>query len=167
MDICEKENFKRMFLKYHGDLERFLISRGNSTSDALDIIQESFLRLWEKCKEVSESSLKSFLFTTSERIFIDRYRKEKTRKKYSGSLRLKSDNNDGQFQLELEEFKQHLESVLSSMNQNSREVFMLHRFEKMKYKEIAERLDISVKAVEKRMQNALLYLANNKIPKIK
>lgn len=52
------------------------------------------------------------------------------------------------------------------MHPGAREVFMLHRFENMKYREIAEQLEISTKAVEKRMHNALLYLASNKIPKI-
>lgn len=167
MNICEKANFKLMFIKHHKDLERFILSKGSSSSDALDIAQESFLRLWQKCKEVSEKSLKSFLLTTSERIFIDRYRKEKTKQKFAATLSFKTDINDGQYQLELEEFKIHLEKVISSMKTNSREVFMLHRFEKMKYREISERIGITQKAVEKRMQDALLHLAKNQIPKIR
>ncbi len=167
MNVCEKVVFKQVFLKYHRDLERYLISRGSTSADALDIIQESFLRLWEKCKEVSEKSLKSFLLTSSNRIFIDRYRKDKTRLKYTESLSFKSEIKDGQYHLELEEFKKYFEQVLSSMKPSYREVFMLHRFEKMKYKEIAEALGITQKAVEKRMQNALLHLTKHKIPKIK
>jgi len=167
MNICEKANFKMMFLKYHQDLERFMISRGAHKHEALDIAQEAFLRLWEKCKEVSEKSLKSFLFTTSNRIFIDQYRKEQSRQNYMVMLDWKSDIQDGQYKLEMDEFKNKLEKVISSMKPKEREVFMLNRFEKMKYREIAEKLEISQKAVEKRMQNALIHLSKNKIPKIR
>lgn len=167
MNICEKATFKLMFLKYHQDLERFMLSRGANRSEALDIAQESFLRLWEKCKEVSEKSLKSFLFTTSDRIFIDQYRKQQTKKKYMAALDWKSEVQDGQYQMEMEEFKTRLEEVIASMKPKAREVFMLHRFEKMKYREIANQLEITQKAVEKRMQDALLHLSKNKIPKIR
>lgn len=167
LNICEKANFKAMFLKYHQDIERFMLSRGASQPEALDISQEAFLRLWEKCKEVTEKSLKSFLFTTSDRIYIDQYRKQQTKQKYRASLSWKSEIKDGQYQMEMEEFKKRLEDVISSMKPIAREVFMLNRFERMKYREIAEQLNISQKAVEKRMQVALLHLANNNIPKIR
>lgn len=167
MNICDKANFKLMFLKYHQDLERFMLSKGVVQSEALDIAQETFLRLWEKCKDVSEKSLKSFLFTTSERIFIDQYRKKQTKQKYRALLNWKTDIKDGQYQLEMEEFKIRLEDVITEMKPKVREVFMLNRFERMKYREIAEQLGISQKAVEKRMHEALIHLSKNKIPKIK
>lgn len=167
INLCDKANFKNMFLKYHPDLERYMKSRGANAAEALDIAQESFLRLWEKCKEVTEKSLKSFLFTTSDRILVDQYRKQKTKQKYLVHLGWKSEQEDGQYQLEMDEFKTQLERVISSMKPLAREVFMLSRYEKMKYKEIASRLNISQKAVEKRMQDALLHLAKNKIPKFK
>jgi len=122
--------------------------------------------LWKKCKEVSESKVKSFLFTTSSRILIDEYRKRQTRQKYQVTLDWKSNSEDAQYQLEMSEFKEKLEDVISSMSPTAREVFLMHRFESMKYKEIAQHIGISIKAVEKRMHKALLHLSNNKIPKI-
>lgn len=166
MNTCEKANFKKVFLKLHPSVESFIISRGANKNEALDIAQESFLRLWEKCKEVTEKSLKSFLFTTADRIFIDQFRKNKTKQKYVATLGWDADLKDGQYQLEMQEFKNHFEEVISAMNEKSREVFMLHRFERWKYREIADQLNISQKTVEKRMHNALMFLSKNKIPKI-
>ena len=48
--------------------------------------------------------------------------------------------------------------ALSNLPEKQRIVFMMSRFEEMKYHEIAERLEIGVKAVEKRMKKALEYL---------
>jgi RNA polymerase sigma-70 factor (ECF subfamily) len=53
------------------------------------------------------------------------------------------------------EYEQKLMSVLGSIPEGSREVFMMNRIEDLKYKDIADRLGISVKAVEKRMSKAL------------
>ena len=51
-----------------------------------------------------------------------------------------------------------LENTISALPEKQREVFLLNRIEKKKYKEIALHLDISVKAVEKRMHQALLVM---------
>jgi RNA polymerase sigma-70 factor (ECF subfamily) len=51
-----------------------------------------------------------------------------------------------------------LESVIAGLPEKQREVFLLSRIDKKKYAEIAEMLDISVKAVEKRMSQALIIL---------
>jgi len=143
-----------------------MLSRGANSEESLDIVQESFIRLWKKCKEISESSAKSFLFTTSSRILIDEYRKQQTKQKYKITLDWKSNVQDPQYQMEMSEFKQKLEEVIASMSPTAKEVFLMHRFESMKYREIAEHLGISVKAVEKRMHKALIHLSKNKIPKI-
>lgn len=166
MGICEEGLFKSLFVKYHGDIERFMISRGANQQEALDIAQESFVRLWQKCKEITSSGARPFLYTTSSRILIDEYRKKQTREKYKLSLSWAPNRQDAQYQMEMEEFREHLEQVIASMKEGAREVFVLHRFESMKYKEIAAHLGISVKAVEKRMHSALSHLANHKIPKI-
>jgi RNA polymerase sigma-70 factor (ECF subfamily) len=54
---------------------------------------------------------------------------------------------------------------LNEMNEKQREVFLMNRTEEMTYKEIAERLDLSVKAVEKRMSLAIGFLREKLIKK--
>jgi RNA polymerase sigma-70 factor (ECF subfamily) len=56
------------------------------------------------------------------------------------------------------EFMDKLERTIDSLPEKQKEVFLLNRIEKKKYKEIAEQLDISVKAVEKRMHLALVVM---------
>jgi RNA polymerase sigma factor (sigma-70 family) len=60
--------------------------------------------------------------------------------------------------LEGEEFKARLTAAIADLPEGQRTVFLLNRTEQKTYKEIAELLGISVKAVEKRMHKALLNL---------
>jgi len=58
-----------------------------------------------------------------------------------------------------------LEEAINSLPEGQREVFLLNRIEKHTYKQIAEMLDVSVKAIEKRMHKALLKLKTLLHPK--
>ena len=67
-------------------------------------------------------------------------------------------NQDPQFLMEEQEFKRRLEDAISQLPEGQRVVFLMNRIDKKKYRVIAEELDISVKAVEKRMHLALKTL---------
>ena len=67
-------------------------------------------------------------------------------------------NESPEFILLEKEFLEKLENTIAGLPQKQREVFLLNRIEKKKYKEIAVLLNISVKAVEKRMHSALLIM---------
>ena len=68
--------------------------------------------------------------------------------------------------MEEDEFKTRLEQAISELVPTQREVFLMNRIDKKKYSEIAEELEISVKAVEKRMGKALKIL-RSKIKELK
>jgi len=63
-----------------------------------------------------------------------------------------------QFELEEKEFEEQLNNSISALPEGCREVFLMNRIDKLKYTEIAERLELSVKAVEKRMSKAISIL---------
>ena len=56
------------------------------------------------------------------------------------------------------EFKLRLEQAISELPETQREVFLMNRIDKLTYAEIAERLGVSVKAIEKRMGKALKHM---------
>ena len=63
-----------------------------------------------------------------------------------------------EYLLEEEEFKKKLQHTLSLLSDAQREVFLLNRIDGKKYREIAEMLGVSQKAIEKRMSGALKIL---------
>ena len=57
-----------------------------------------------------------------------------------------------------EELEQKIQAAINELPEKCREVFLLSRFENLKYKEIAEKLNISIKTVEAQMSKALQHL---------
>ncbi len=163
MSICDPKKFKEVFMTWMEPLQRFIQSKGVDAAVSADLSQEAFVRLWNNCAKVPQEKAKSFLFTVGNNLIIDEYRKNQTQLKLKQITPGSTDRQDGQYHMEVEEFKQKLENAINTMTAGSKEVFMLYRFNEMSYKEIAEQLGISVKAVEKRMSGALKHLANLEI----
>ncbi len=167
MSICKEDIFKKLFESCQPSVQRFLRSKGLSLEASADLAQDAFVRLWNNCKKVSEDKALSYLFTVANNLIIDSARRDKTKQKYLSGLKINHENMDPEYQLRMVDFKSKLESTIESMTNGSREVFLMSRFNDMSYKEIAAALDLSVKAVEKRMSIALKHLVENNIIKRK
>lgn len=163
MDICEKLVFKQVFDNWNISIQRFLISRGLGSDDAADLMQDCFVRLWNNCSKVKFEQVGPYMLTMAKNISIDHFRKQQVRLKHKQQITDKVEKKDGQYLLEEAEFKDKLERAIDTIPALSKEVFIMHRFNNMSYKDIAKSLEISVKAVEKRMHKALAHLYNKKI----
>jgi len=128
---------------------------------AQDIVQDVFIKLWSDRSIIISQSLNSFLFTMVRNSCLQQLEKQKVRNKYLESTRLMlqeeelryfMDENQALIEQELED---KLNEVLNSLPERCRQIFNMSRFENRKNKEIAEELEISVKAVEKQITKAL------------
>lgn len=90
--------------------------------------------------------------------FLMHLRSKKVSDKHLQSIEFTCNTEDPQHQLQYSELKKEYETALTEMSEGQRVVFLMSRLEELTYKEIAERLDLSVKAVEKRMSLALKEL---------
>jgi RNA polymerase sigma-70 factor (ECF subfamily) len=91
-------------------------------------------------------------------MFSSGYRREPLETNYSTSLnRAYTDFSQGD-ELRYKELFENYTKALTELSEKQRTVFLMSRMEGLKYHEIAERLDLSVKAVEKRMNITLVYL---------
>jgi RNA polymerase sigma-70 factor (ECF subfamily) len=98
------------------------------------------------------------LFTVANNLFLNQAKHQKVVLKFEQRGHTQRTDEDPAFLLEEQEFKTRLEKAINDLPEGQREVFLMNRLDKMKYREIAEALNISVKAVEKRMHKALLAL---------
>jgi RNA polymerase sigma-70 factor (ECF subfamily) len=83
---------------------------------------------------------------------------DKVVRKHQETLTRHATNESPEFIMLETEFMEKLEHTINTLPEKQKEVFLLNRIEKKKYKEIAIQLDISVKAVEKRMHLALVVM---------
>ena len=157
-DICKTVVFDSVFNKYAKDLKRFLFFKYNDMASAEDVIQETFIKLWNNCANVTLEKVKSYLFTLANNAFLDIKRHEKVVRNHQNNYANNATSESPEFLMIEEEFLVKVENVIASLPEKQREVFLMSRMEKMKYKEIAAKLDLSVKAVEKRMRNALIVV---------
>ena len=116
------------------------------------------MKIWEKNLEYNENQIKGLLYKISKELWISQYRKLDSARKFELNLTYEDERITPEDLLEYDELRVKYEEVLSILPENQREVFLMSRMEDLTYKEIADRLDISVKAIEKRMSLALRTL---------
>ncbi|WP_298156819.1 sigma-70 family RNA polymerase sigma factor [Flavobacterium sp.] len=157
--LCEPAAFRQTFDAHYKMLRNFLLFRYRDSDLADDIAQNAFVKLWENCAILKKEQAKSFLFTTAIRLSLNQLKHQKVVADYQLQLEPKiADKESPQFLMEETEFRQQLERAIGALPERQREVFMLNRFESQSYTEIAALLNLSVKAVEKRMHQALVTL---------
>jgi len=160
-----RDQFKYCFDEYFDAIRRYLVYRGADSDLATDITQDVFMKLWEKKLDYEEGGTKSLLYKMASDAFISHFRKTKVAAKYEESMEMKIETDDPEKQLQYKEMESTYHAALNELSEKQREVFLMNRTEEMTYKEIAEQLNLSVKAVEKRMSQALSFLRERLIKK--
>lgn len=150
--------FKHLFNNHFDAVRNYIWYRSGNPELASDVAQETFLKLWEKRPYADKTKLRGLLFKMAGDIFISAYRKQTTELKFRTNLKPGIENKTPEEKLHYNELKERYETVLNKMPENQRVVFLMNRMDKMKYREIAEATGIGIKAVEKRMSQALKLL---------
>lgn len=159
--MLDCEQFKFLFDKHFDALRNYIYYRISDEDMATDYAQDVFLKLWEKRKQWYDTEhLKSLLYKMAADLIVSHYRKGQTKVQFDQYLKVQSDeiHETPESVLQYAELKKQIASALSTMNEGQRVAFLMNRDEGLTYREIAERLDISEKTVEKRMSNALKWL---------
>ena len=151
-------DFKSLFDQYYQGLKSFIYYKIGDIDAAEDIVQEVFIKLWDRRDQIEMKTVKSFIFTIANNMAINHLKHQKIVFNFARNDQRKKTSESPEYELELKEFKERLENILAEMPENARVVFLMNRIEKLTYNEIAERLGLSVKAIEKRMSNALSFM---------
>lgn len=160
--VCEEVVFSNFFRSNIKVIRNYLLYKFGNEEQANDITQEAFLKLWENCSEVSLGKAKAFVFKVANNQTLNQIAHQKVVLNYSKKENVKiSTNESPEFILEEKDFKKKLETSISNLTEAQRTAFLLHRIDGKKYSEIALILDISIKAVEKRIHGALVSLRND------
>ncbi|WP_299365756.1 RNA polymerase sigma factor [Winogradskyella sp.] len=157
-NICNSKTFESIYNTYAKDIRRFLFFKIQDIEKAEDLMQDVFIKLWDNCSKVDYNKVKSYMFSTANNMFLNVVKHEKVVQNYNKLNKSEATNESPEYIMLEKEFMEKLEATIANLPEKQREVFLMNRIEKKKYKEIAEQLNISVKAVEKRMHQALLTM---------
>lgn len=157
-DICNESVFQSVYNDLNKEVWRFIYYKCGDAAQADDLVQDAFIKLWQNCAKTTMGSAKSFLFTITRNAFLNEVAHKKVILNHVKFQSIRVDNESPEHILQQKEFNDKIESAISNLTEGQRTAFLLNRVEGKKYTEIATILDISVKAVEKRMSLALKTL---------
>jgi RNA polymerase sigma-70 factor (family 1) len=157
--LCSEAVFKSIFESHFKSLRNFLVYKFKDIERAEDVAQNAFVILWENCSKLKPEQAKSFLFTTAIRLSLNAIKHDKVVSNFELQSKPSGIHQESpEFILLEAELNVQLEKAISDLPEKQRTVFLMNRFDNHSYTEIAALLDLSVKAVEKRMHLALLSL---------
>ncbi len=155
--LHDADAFAELIRRYEGMALSVAYARTRNASDAGDIVQEAFLRAWQRLDSLDDPSrFGHWLSRMIRNLAIDQARRNRP-----GSL---DDSYDpaaddlGPAPMEIAEQKRQIDRALQGLDELSRECVILRYYENMSSKEIAEALDITPAAVDMRLSRARTQL---------
>lgn len=153
--------FKMVFDQHYNTLCNYALALLKDPSASEDVVQEVFIRIWEKRRDIITSeTIRFYLFTAVRNNCLTHLQKER-----KAAIVAFNDCDDAEESMAFPEevktesdYKSQLASAMDQLPPKCREVFLLSRMSKQSYKEIADTLDISVKTVENQIGKALKIL---------
>lgn len=126
-----------------------------------EIVQELFVRFWEQreTKDIT-TTVRAYLYTSVKNACLNQLKHLKIKEKYKHEQERELTFNSSHEQngLEVSELDQKIHAAINSLPEGRRKIFILSRFDGLKYQEIADKLNISIKTVENQMGEALKFL---------
>lgn len=156
-------DFDTIFRKYHRPLVLYASKFVSNEEVSLDLVQDVFALIWEKQKlDMDEEHLKAYLFRSTRNACLNYLKHQKVMHKHRQlstlvDLEIRHFESGEKSLIEKESLAKIYEAI-HSLSTIHREVIELSRFEGLKNKEIAERLNIPVRTVETRLFRALSSL---------
>lgn len=159
--VCNETVFNSVYNDISQSVWRFAYYKCGDEAQADDLVQDAFIKLWSNCAKVTIAKAKSFLFTVTNNAFLNQVAHKKVVLRHAQLMPIKVDHESPEFVLEEKQYLKKLQDAIADLSEAQRTAFLMNRIDGMKYTEIAEHLNISVKAVEKRMSQALKKLRSD------
>jgi len=150
--------FEMIFRTYYQPLCRYAYSFLRDKEEAEEVVQAAFIGFWEKQSKLAiETSLKSYLYRMIRNSCLNVIKHEKVKQQHvAHELAVMEVSHESVSQnVQANELEIKIAEAMKTLPEQCRIVFQLSRFEELKYQEIADQLQISIKTVENHMGKAL------------
>lgn len=156
--------FQCIYEKYRNDIYTYAKALLRSEAAAEGIVQEVFLRVWQKADQLNpDLSLKSFLFTMCRNLCFDSLRKIANNRKLSEEIFHTSEPADDELQDALidQEYELIKQGAIEKLPPKRKLIFQMSREREMSYEEISAELGISISTVKSQMNKALKHMRSH------
>lgn len=151
------EEFKSLYDKYFDSIRRYIYYRSGDKELSKDLAQETFMQIWKKKFKITDEGLKNLIYKIANQMFLNFIKQKKNNENLLKNINFNVEYNDDQIS---EERRNKFNLALSNLNEKQRSVLLMKKIDGYTNKEIAVYLNISIKAVEKRMTQAIKNLKN-------
>jgi RNA polymerase sigma-70 factor (ECF subfamily) len=152
--------FDNLYSEYYQKLCTFLIGYTDDTAIIEDVVQDVFLKIWTNRKNLSiKTSLSGYLYKTAYTTLMEKYRQVKKKNNllasyyYTAMIQAMESNQD-----EKNKRLKKLRKCIENLPERCRLVFYENKMMGLKYIEVAEKLNISIKTVEGHISRAMSIL---------
>jgi RNA polymerase sigma-70 factor (ECF subfamily) len=150
----EKNWFKEIFDEHHNYIRNYLYYLSGDPDLSDDLVQDTFVKLWEIREKVKTESVLPFLFTIARHLYFKSHRRKAVHLKFFTNWEEQAKEVSGEYILEMKEFDKKLQQSLAQLPEKTRTAFLLSRIDEMSYSEIAINFGLSIKAIEKHISKA-------------
>ena len=155
------KQFENLFRDYFNPLCVYATKYTKDFDSAKEIVHTVFVNIWEKRETIrKDQNIRSYLYTSVYNRCLNFLRDTKKTVEFEDSHSESLEQRDSG-SLETEELQARIDATIQSLPDRCREVFILSRYQELKYAEIAEKLEISIKTVEVQISKALKLLREN------
>lgn len=152
--------FRAIFDDYYESIRSFAYYKTGSVDLADDVVQEVFLKLWNIRSSVRNDTVKTLLYTIATNLIKNHFKHQRVVYNFQVSKSTQDEAESADANVRMDDMNRQLQDALDSIPDAAREVFLMNRIDGFTYSEIAQRLNLSVKTVEKRMSEAIRLLRN-------
>jgi RNA polymerase sigma-70 factor (ECF subfamily) len=154
--------FEQVFKSHFKSLHAYACTIMRDSVPAEEIVQNIFVKLWEKKEDLTiRENVSGYLYRAVHNESFNYLRHRKVRLAYQSHAMRQHKQSEQQRPAEkvvMSELEKKLETALRELPEQCRTIFQLSRFDDLRYREIADKLGLSVKTVENQMGKALKLL---------
>ncbi|HEY5967750.1 MAG TPA: RNA polymerase sigma-70 factor [Chitinophagaceae bacterium] len=153
--------FEQMFKTHFKRLHAYAFTILRDEIQAEEMVQQVFFKLWERNENLSlTGSVSSYLYRAvhNESLNYIKHQKVRSNHQLNVAYRMKNEVEHPAKKIMAGELEKKIHSALNELPEQCRTIFQMSRFDELKYREIADKLGISVKTVESQMSKALRLL---------
>lgn len=156
-----ERGFEQVFKTHFKNLHMYAYTILRDHALAEDTVQNVFYKLWEKIEGLTLSgSIAAYLYKSVYHESLNYLKHQKIRIAHQTHIvrQMKDQTDTGSKKVLLSELEKRLQTAINELPEQCRTIFQMSRFEELRYREIGDRLGISIKTVENQMGKALKLL---------
>ena len=148
-----------LYIRYAPQVKSFVLAILKNESDAEDIVQDIFLKVWEERNKLANiRSFRSYLYSMTRNMVYNRLKKHAVHQRYVSSAGNDQVSANPENRIVTKDLLHHIHTEIGNLPKQQRDIYEMNREEALTYNEIADRLGISPKTIQYHISKVLARL---------